>query len=518
MITNSGYGVRNTRRFLMKSLRAALILLLLVIVGLGIALSPGSQQAKEERRNFAPRSPAAKGGRSDQDTDQKIATTAEQQIQALIAEKESRTPARQKIDSQLLYALKMHRGESIAQGIGKLDVNVGADEAGVVTVDVTAIVNDELLSSLAGMGIDYYSAYPEYHTLRANISLDQLETIAALPQIRFIQPKQEAMLSVHPAVSEPRAVATGRGRLPDFRERAERVRVQLYQSLSDVQDKRILPEVGSKTSEGDTTHKASNARTTFGANGAGVRIGVLSDGVSHLSASQASGDLGPVTVLGGQIGLGDEGTAMLEIIHDLAPGAQLYFATAINGIASFARNIRDLRAAGCDIIIDDVGYPNETAFQNGQAPSVISTTNGGVAIQAVNDVTAAGALYFSSAANSGNKNDGTSGTWEGDFVDGGALTSPPSGFPASGKVHDFDPSGAVSQFDTISAGSSSGSSTPISLSWADPLGGSTNDYDLFVLNSTGTSVISSSTNIQSGVQDPLELVSATGANATNPRI
>ena len=64
-----------------------------------------------------------------------------------------------------------------------------------------------------------------------------------------------------------------------------------------------------------------------------------------------------------------------------------------------------------------------------------------------------------------------------------------------------------------SRSSSSGSSIPISLSWADPLGGSTNDYDLFVLNSTGTSVISSSTNIQSGVQDPLELVSATGANA-----
>ncbi len=317
MITNSGHRSRNRRRLFMKSLRAASVLLLLVIVGLGIALSPGSQQAKEDRRNLAPRSPAAQGSRAHEDTDQKIASTAEQQIQALIAEKESRTPAQQKIDSQLLYALKMHRGESIAQGIGKLDVDVGADDAGAVTVDVTAIVNDELLSSLAGMGIDYYSAYPEYHTLRANISLDQIEAIAALPQIRFIQPKQEAMLSVHPAVSEPQAVATGRGRLPDFPERAERVRGQLYQSLSDVQDKRIVPEVGSKTSEGDTTHKASNARSSFGANGAGVRIGVLSDGVSHLSASQASGDLGPVTVLGGQTGSGDEGTAMLEIIHDL---------------------------------------------------------------------------------------------------------------------------------------------------------------------------------------------------------
>jgi len=37
------------------------------------------------------------------------------------------------------------------------------------------------------------------------------------------------------------------------------------------------------------------------------------------------------------------------------------------------------------------------------------------------DVTAAGALYFSAAANSGNPNDGQSGTWEGDFADGGAV-------------------------------------------------------------------------------------------------
>src|SRR5207302_1131439 len=156
--------------------------------------------------------------------------------------------------------------------------------------------------------------------------------------------------------------------------------------------------------------------------------------------------LGPVTVLRGQRGSGDEGTAILEIVHDLAPGAQLYFATAFNGIASFAQNIRDLRIAGCDIIIDDVGYFVETAFQNGQSPSLISTTNGGVVIQAINEVTAAGALYFSSAANSGNKNDGTSGTWEGDFVDSGPLTSPPPGFPSSGHAHDFDPTAAVSQF------------------------------------------------------------------------
>jgi hypothetical protein len=33
---------------------------------------------------------------------------------------------------------------------------------------------------------------------------------------------------------------------------------------------------------------------------------------------------------------------MLEIVHDLAPDAELYFATAFSGVASFAQNIRDL--------------------------------------------------------------------------------------------------------------------------------------------------------------------------------
>src|SRR6185503_10555239 len=117
-----------------------------------------------------------------------------------------------------------------------------------------------------------------------------------------------------------------------------------------------------------------------------------SDGVSSLADSQATGDLGPVTVLPGQGGSGDEGTAMLEIIHDLAPGAQLYFATAINGLPQFAQNIRDLRTAGCDIILDDVGYFVESPFQDGQTPAIVSPNNSGLATQAVNDVVASGAL------------------------------------------------------------------------------------------------------------------------------
>jgi hypothetical protein len=50
---------------------------------------------------------------------------------------------------------------------------------------------------------------------------------------------------------------------------------------------------------------------------------------------------------------------MMEIVHDIAPGASLFFATANGGQAQFAQNILDLHAAGCNIIVDDVAYsPN----------------------------------------------------------------------------------------------------------------------------------------------------------------
>lgn len=46
-----------------------------------------------------------------------ISSGSLQQIQALPREKESRSSAQQKIDSQLLFASKMRRGDAIAVGV-----------------------------------------------------------------------------------------------------------------------------------------------------------------------------------------------------------------------------------------------------------------------------------------------------------------------------------------------------------------------------------------------------------------
>ncbi|MEP7341021.1 MAG: putative Ig domain-containing protein [Acidobacteriota bacterium] len=439
----------------------------------------------------------------------KLSQGAQRQIKALLDEKASRTPAQRKLDSQLLYAAKMRRGEQIASGVGRLNVKMEVDAEAKTIVDITAIVGGTLIEEIEARGAEVISVYARYNSIRARVPIGRLEEIAALPQVRFIQPKQEAQYLRHVERERANGNDIGEELPPGFPARAGRVRGFLTGALDRLLsrgEKTTEPLItsialgGSKSSEGDATHRAAAARTMFGANGAGVRIGVISDGTVSLAASQASGDLpSNLVVLPGLTGAGDEGTAMLEIINDLAPGAQLYFATAEGGIARFAQAIRDLRAAGCDIIVDDIIYTQETPFQDGQAPSLVSTTNAGVVWQAVNDVVASGALYFSSAGNEGNKNDNTSGTWQGDFADGGSLALAPGG-----TVHDF---GGGTQFDTITA-----SGAFASLFWADPLGGSNNDYDLFVLNSAGTAVVASSTNIQNGTQDPLEAVGSATAN------
>lgn len=486
---------------------AKLLTYSLVIMALVIATPAQRPGLPGERNPIATPADQPADANQPSDASRQISPDVARQIAALDDEKASRTPAQQKIDSQLLYAAKMFRGLEVARGVPTLEVDVNLEDDGRVVVDITTMVNGEILKAIKANGGEVLVTSPEYQTIQARLPITQLENIASLPQVRFIQPKQTYRTSQR--MQRPELTpGTGEGNT-DFMPRADRLLQRFYDSFNSVKP---LPNgslsIGSAASEGDTAHRAGAARGTFNVDGTGIKIGVLSNGVASLAASQTLGDLGTVTVLPGQAGTGDEGTAMLEIVHDLAPGAQLYFATGNTSITSFAQNIRDLRTAGCDIIVDDIGYFVESPFQDG-APGA-TNTNGGAVTQAVNDVVAAGALYFSSAANSGNKNDNTSTTFEGDYVSGGTLAIVPGG----GTVMDFDSSAAVVQYNLITVGGGTG--VPINLSWSDALGVSANDYDLFILNNAGTAVSVSSTNVQSGTQDPYEQVNTN--NTTGRRV
>ncbi len=152
---------------------------------------------------------------------------------------------------------------------------------------------------------------------------------------------------------------------------------------------------GSVTSQGDSIIQADTFRATTGLDGTGTTVGVLSDSVSQVgqgvAGSQATGDLpANVTVLqDGNPGNTDEGRAMLEVIHDVAPGAGLAFSTSDGGPQAMAQGILNLaHQAGATVIVDDTAYPDEPFFNHG----VISQAVNQVANQQVTYVTAAGNL------------------------------------------------------------------------------------------------------------------------------
>lgn len=361
-----------------------------------------------------------------------------EQIRLLHEEKLSRTPAQKKMDSQLLYLLRERRQGRVGFGLDSLKPSLRVEPDGRVLVDLRASISPVLLAFIKAHGGLVVNAFRRYSAIRALVPADLTELLAKRADVRFIRPADQATTSATPVNSE----------------------------------------------EGDIAHRAAAARQFFGADGSGIKVGVLSDSIDNLTNVQATGDLPAVTILSGQEGTGNgEGTAMLEIVHALSPGSPLYFATALNSAASFAQNIRDLQAAGCKVIIDDVTYFNESPFQDGPIA------------QAIDDVSAAGVLYFSAAGNSGGLDRGTSGTWEGDFQDGGPAT-----IGRGGRLHDF---GGVT-YNTALPGVGF---ERVDLSWADPLGQSTNDYDLYVVDSTG-SVVRSSTNTQDGNGDPYETIAS----------
>ena len=222
---------------------------------------------------------------------------AVRQIKAMLTTKAQRTAAQRKVSSQLLDAAASSQLPAAAASSQLLDAAVSAQQprgpaaaAGQqaadldgspgpepkperVTVDIRADVTPVVLARIRTLGGTVINSVPKYRAIRAQLPLASVARLAALAAVQSIRPADEAVL-----------------RKDD-------------------------------TSEGDAAHRANSARTTHGVDGTGIGIGVISNGVRSLADRQASGDLpARVTVLPGQEGRGDEGTALLEIVHDLAPG------------------------------------------------------------------------------------------------------------------------------------------------------------------------------------------------------
>ena len=208
-------------------------------------------------------------------------------------------------------------------------------------------------------------------------------------------------------------------------------------------------KAGRVTTEGDRIHRGDLVRVFSGLNGSGVKVGAISNGVDAWRTARGTDDLPDSIDIGpGNPGNGDEGTALLEIIHDIAPGAELAFsgpATSLDMVESILWLANDaFDGEGADVIVDDLGYYTEPFFEDGL-----------IALAAA-DAVEGGVVFASSAGNNANKH------YAGQFSDGG------TGY------HDFDGSNATDIALRVSLG------TRLYLQWNDQFGSSGNDYDLFV--------------------------------------
>ncbi|MBP9081123.1 MAG: S8 family serine peptidase [Flavobacteriales bacterium] len=241
-----------------------------------------------------------------------------------------------------------------------------------------------------------------------------------------------------------------------------------------------LHNAGLITSQGDTALRSFRARGVYGVDGQGVKVGVLSDSYNTILGDHAGDDVlrgdlpgaaNPAYPTAVQVlqdypfgTLTDEGRAMLQIVHDIAPGAELAFRTGFLGPLDMANGIRELEQAGCDVIVDDISYISEPFFRDG------------LVAQAVDQVTALGVSYFSAAGNFGTN------SWQGVFD--------PVAAPAGvvGQAHNFAAgSGGTDMLQGITL--HEGEYTVV-FQWDDGTPGTTtnSDFDIYLANTDGSTL------------------------------
>ncbi len=207
--------------------------------------------------------------------------------------------------------------------------------------------------------------------------------------------------------------------------------------------------------------------------GQGTKIAIIDLGFSGLSTAQSRGEL-PGNVItrdfsgtGLQFGT-NHGTSVAEIVHDVAPNAQLYL-MKISDEVDLENAINEVIAEGIQIVNHSVGWFN-TSYYDGT----------GSITDIIQPAISAGTLWVNSAGNYAQRH------FKGLFRDNNSNT-----------WNEFS-----SNDESIDIQASAGNTIQLFLTWRDwPLTGQ--DYDLVLFNSQGTQVaISDKT--QNGSQEPTE--------------
>lgn len=235
-----------------------------------------------------------------------------------------------------------------------------------------------------------------------------------------------------------------------------------------------LPAFTSRvTTEGDDILHTFELRNATNLSGKGVKVGIISDGVSSLDDVVRSGELpSGIHVISNNIG-GDEGTAMLQVVHDIAPDAELFFSDRGSSQIEFVQAMDQLISDGCRIICDDITYV-EPFFEDGY-----------IARNIRDRVLSYDILYITSAGNFAQEH----------------YQAPFHGYMNQGYLwHDFQGTNGSKDLKFTAPPHSAGH---VILQWDDRFSESSNNYDLFLYNDEMRE-IGRSVKIQDGDDDPME--------------
>ncbi|MFH0967068.1 MAG: S8 family serine peptidase [Methanobacteriota archaeon] len=239
-------------------------------------------------------------------------------------------------------------------------------------------------------------------------------------------------------------------------------------------DTTIASNAGESRTEGDLLVRSNGIREVFGASGKNIKVGVIGNGVESLNLSRKAGELSNVDVL--SVGTGDEGTAMLEIIHDIAPDADLSFHAYGNSSETFKIAVTKLAQSGCRVICDDLYFFRQPFFQDGDVTEHIRKT-----LRDYPDL-----IYV---------------TVSGNFA--------PLHYQGPWKAgNSFDQNQTLQDF---GGGDSAVNITLLpdeqliaTLQWDDLWGRAMTDYDLILTDTASDQILASSSFIQNGSTDPFE--------------
>lgn len=246
---------------------------------------------------------------------------------------------------------------------------------------------------------------------------------------------------------------------------------------SDARAKTINPpahfEAATITGEGVAATNAT-AFHAAGNTGQGVKVGIIDLGFSGYQQRVGEGELPAVTTAdfcGGQLASATvHGTAVAEIVHEMAPGAQLYL-ICVDSEVTLAQAEQYAIQQGITIINHSVAWFNTS---RGDGSGAAGTPDAIVA-----DARAHGIVWVNAAGNEGTSH------WSGSFID-----------TNSDGVHEFVLGGDVGNSFNVGPHATACAF----LRW-DAWPVTTEDYDLYIINSVGT-IVARSESDQSATPGP----------------